>query len=159
MDLTCIYCRDKTVRVWEWNAGEGYVDMSYSPLIGHKYGVTCIRFSPQGTMLATSSVDGSTILWSVHVGICFIWHRHKEITRLEYWCKYKMNPLKHIFMLLALSMYMLSSIVLCPPTSTSLASLLFPYFILYIFHHFICLPCPVSPQWLLVYDIQDLICK
>jgi WD40 repeat protein len=42
--------------------------MSYSPLSGHKYGVTCIRFSPQGTMLATSSVDGSTVLWSVRVG-------------------------------------------------------------------------------------------
>jgi WD40 repeat protein len=62
-------CRDKTVRVWEWNVGEGYVDMSYSPLTGHKYGVTCIRFSPQGTMLATSSIDGSTMLWNVRVGI------------------------------------------------------------------------------------------
>jgi WD40 repeat protein len=65
-------CRDKPVRVWAWNAGEGYVDMSYSPLTGHKYGVTCIRFSPQGTMLATSSVDGSTMLWNVRVGnICY----------------------------------------------------------------------------------------
>ncbi|GFG40879.1 hypothetical protein Cfor_08909 [Coptotermes formosanus] len=60
---------DKTVRVWKWSAGEGYVDMSYSPLTGHKYGVTCIRFSPQGTMLATSSIDGSTMLWNVWSGV------------------------------------------------------------------------------------------
>ncbi|KAJ4432103.1 hypothetical protein ANN_20718 [Periplaneta americana] len=60
---------DKTVRVWEWSPGEGYVDMAYSPLMGHKYGVTCIRFSPQGTMLATSSVDGSTMLWNVRSGV------------------------------------------------------------------------------------------
>ncbi|PSN46100.1 hypothetical protein C0J52_02299 [Blattella germanica] len=59
---------DKTVRVWEWKVGDGYVELPFSPLMGHKYGVTCVRFSPQSTMLATSSVDGSTMLWNVRSG-------------------------------------------------------------------------------------------
>lgn len=44
--LTRIYS-DKTVRAWRWIRGQGYAEESFSPLLGHKYGVTCVRASPQ----------------------------------------------------------------------------------------------------------------
>lgn len=60
---------DKSVCVYEWKVSLGYVEVPYSPLLGHKYGVTCVRFSPQGTMLASASIDGSTVLWNVQTGV------------------------------------------------------------------------------------------
>lgn len=57
---------DKTVRVWDWEVGSGFVERPISPLLGHKYGVTCVRISPQGSMLATSSIDGTVVLWNLH---------------------------------------------------------------------------------------------
>ncbi|KAF2899885.1 hypothetical protein ILUMI_06301, partial [Ignelater luminosus] len=59
---------DKTVRVWKWLPGSGYTENSYSPLRGHKYGVTCVRVSPQGSMLASTSIDGTAVLWNLHSG-------------------------------------------------------------------------------------------
>uniref|UniRef100_A0A1L8DNJ1 Putative wd40 domain protein n=1 Tax=Nyssomyia neivai TaxID=330878 RepID=A0A1L8DNJ1_9DIPT len=59
---------DKTVRVFRWIVGSGFVEESFSPLLGHKYGVTCVRMSPQGATLASSSVDGSIILWNINDG-------------------------------------------------------------------------------------------
>ncbi|KAF7996737.1 hypothetical protein HCN44_002383 [Aphidius gifuensis] len=59
---------DKRVRVWEWQTGTGYTELPYSPLMGHKYGVTCVKVSPQSTMLATSSIDGTTQLWNLRTG-------------------------------------------------------------------------------------------
>ncbi|XP_059616079.1 WD repeat, SAM and U-box domain-containing protein 1-like isoform X2 [Phlebotomus argentipes] len=59
---------DKTVRVFRWQVGSGFVEESFSPLIGHKYGVTSVRMSPQGGVLASSSVDGSIILWNIGNG-------------------------------------------------------------------------------------------
>ncbi|EZA49221.1 WD repeat, SAM and U-box domain-containing protein [Ooceraea biroi] len=59
---------DKRVRVWEWQPGIGYVEAYFSPLIGHKYGVTSVKVSPQSTMLATSSIDGTTLLWNLRTG-------------------------------------------------------------------------------------------
>lgn len=38
---------DKTVRVWRWNVGSGFEEESFSPLLGHRYGVTSVRVSPQ----------------------------------------------------------------------------------------------------------------
>lgn len=35
--------------------------------MGHKYGVTAVKVSPQSTMLATSSIDGTTLLWNLRV--------------------------------------------------------------------------------------------
>jgi len=61
--------RDKRIRVWEWQPGSGYVEAYFSPLIGHKYGVTSVKVSPQSTMLATSSIDGTTLLWNLRVSI------------------------------------------------------------------------------------------
>ncbi|XP_034952445.1 WD repeat, SAM and U-box domain-containing protein 1-like [Chelonus insularis] len=59
---------DKKVRVWEWHQGVGYEEVSYSPLMGHKYGVTCVKISPQSTMLASASIDGTTQLWNLRTG-------------------------------------------------------------------------------------------
>lgn len=57
---------DKSVRIWEWSSGgNGYRECEQSPLIAHKYGVTCVRVSPQGAMLVTASVDGTAILWAL----------------------------------------------------------------------------------------------
>ncbi|XP_045483233.1 WD repeat, SAM and U-box domain-containing protein 1-like isoform X2 [Harmonia axyridis] len=56
---------DKTVRVWDWVPGTGYVERSNSPLKDHKYNVTCVQASPQGFMFASASVDGTAILWNV----------------------------------------------------------------------------------------------
>ncbi|CAH1966828.1 unnamed protein product [Acanthoscelides obtectus] len=57
---------DKTVRVWDWQPGSGFVERPNSPLKGHKYQVTCVKISPQGSMLVSSSVDGTTVLWNTH---------------------------------------------------------------------------------------------
>ncbi|XP_017783076.1 PREDICTED: WD repeat, SAM and U-box domain-containing protein 1 isoform X2 [Nicrophorus vespilloides] len=59
---------DKTVRIWEWSPGAGFVEKSFSPLRGHKYGVTSVKVSPQGSMVATASIDGTAILWNLHSG-------------------------------------------------------------------------------------------
>jgi WD40 repeat protein len=58
---------DKSVRAFEWVPGVGFKEVSFSPIGHHSYGVTDARFSPQGTMLATSSIDGSTVLWNNRV--------------------------------------------------------------------------------------------
>lgn len=60
---------DKTIRIWDWTPGEGYMERSISPLLGHKYQVTCVRVSPQGAMLATASVDGTAVLWNLFSGM------------------------------------------------------------------------------------------
>lgn len=38
---------DKTIRVWRWNVGCGFLEESFSPLLGHRYGVTSVKVSPQ----------------------------------------------------------------------------------------------------------------
>lgn len=42
---------DKTVRVWRWTAGSGFNEESFSPLLGHKYGVTSVRVSPKVSVI------------------------------------------------------------------------------------------------------------
>ncbi|XP_053982976.1 WD repeat, SAM and U-box domain-containing protein 1-like isoform X1 [Hylaeus volcanicus] len=59
---------DKRVRVWQWKAGSGYVEAYFSPLLGHKYGVTSVKVSPRSTMLASASIDGTTLLWNLRTG-------------------------------------------------------------------------------------------
>lgn len=60
-------CRDKSVRVYKWQVGDKFVEVGYSPLLGHTYGVNCVNFSPFGSKLASASIDGSTIIWDVKV--------------------------------------------------------------------------------------------
>nr|XP_034178551.1 WD repeat, SAM and U-box domain-containing protein 1-like [Osmia lignaria]XP_034178553.1 WD repeat, SAM and U-box domain-containing protein 1-like [Osmia lignaria] len=59
---------DKRVRVWQWRIGRGYVEACFSPLQGHKYGVTSVKVSPRSTMLASASIDGTTLLWNLRTG-------------------------------------------------------------------------------------------
>ncbi|XP_043263892.1 WD repeat, SAM and U-box domain-containing protein 1-like [Colletes gigas] len=59
---------DKRVRVWQWRATRGYVEAYFSPLLGHKYGVTSVKVSPRSTMLASASIDGTTLLWNLRTG-------------------------------------------------------------------------------------------
>ncbi|KMQ94861.1 wd sam and u-box domain-containing protein 1 [Lasius niger] len=70
---------DKRVRVWEWQPGTGYVEAYFSPLMGHKYGVTSVKVSPQSTMCfqkhegAVQSVsfspDSSWLITSCTLGV------------------------------------------------------------------------------------------
>ena len=63
------YFSDKTIRVYKWQPGNKFSEVSYSPLEGHRYAINCITFSPFGTKLASASTDGSTIIWDVKVMI------------------------------------------------------------------------------------------
>ncbi|KAM9305674.1 WD repeat, SAM and U-box domain-containing protein 1 [Gastrophryne carolinensis] len=56
---------DKTIRVYSLN---DHRQVSFSPLRGHKYAVHCCCFSPNQTVLASCSTDGTTILWSMCTG-------------------------------------------------------------------------------------------
>ncbi|XP_054279864.1 WD repeat, SAM and U-box domain-containing protein 1-like isoform X2 [Macrosteles quadrilineatus] len=58
---------DKAVSVWEWTE-EGYKEANYSPLLYHDYAVTSIVFAPDGSVLATSSMDGMTYLFNTKTG-------------------------------------------------------------------------------------------
>lgn len=58
---------DRTVSVWEWRSGSGFVEKSYSPLSHHKYMVTSVHFDGDATVLASSSLDGNTTLSDVKV--------------------------------------------------------------------------------------------
>ncbi|KAL1140395.1 hypothetical protein AAG570_000327 [Ranatra chinensis] len=56
--------------VWEWKPGLGFVEAACSLLLGHKYSVTCVRFSPKGCLLVSSSADGYSLLWDIKTGQC-----------------------------------------------------------------------------------------
>lgn len=45
------------------------LEKSFSPLKGHKYTILHVEFSPCGTMLASSSLDGTTIIWDTEVTV------------------------------------------------------------------------------------------
>lgn len=40
---------------------------SFSPFDGHSYSVNYVEFSPCGSMLASCSLDGTTIIWDAEV--------------------------------------------------------------------------------------------
>lgn len=61
---------DKTIRIWKEKDGkysENKETPLKSPLIGHKYGVNCVRFSPDGNLMASVSTDGYLYLWNCQV--------------------------------------------------------------------------------------------
>ncbi|RWS01006.1 WD repeat: SAM and U-box domain-containing protein 1-like protein, partial [Dinothrombium tinctorium] len=63
---------DKTVRVWKASEDGTFAESGepplVSPLLGHKYSVNCVRFSPFGTIIASGSTDGNVILWNAQDG-------------------------------------------------------------------------------------------
>lgn len=44
----------------------------FSPLDGHTYSVNYVEFSPCGTMLASCSLDGTTLVWNTEVNVTSI---------------------------------------------------------------------------------------
>lgn len=62
---------DKSLRVWIKSADGTFAESRstdlISPLIGHTYGVNCVRFSPFDTIVASGSTDGNIIMWSAKV--------------------------------------------------------------------------------------------
>lgn len=79
--VTC--STDKTVRIWDAHNGLEYVESLQSPLFGHKYGILSCCFSPFGSLLATSSIDGNIILWKVQLQqVCNKKKKTKKITQI-----------------------------------------------------------------------------
>lgn len=58
---------DKTVRLFERCPEGQFVEKDFSPLAGHTYALTAVRFAACGTLLCSSSVDGTCIIWNVEV--------------------------------------------------------------------------------------------
>lgn len=54
----------------EAEAEKKFEERSFSPLDAHKYSVNYVEFSPCGSMLASCSLDGSTIIWNIEVKLC-----------------------------------------------------------------------------------------
>lgn len=67
-------CSDKLVRIWsvetEEEDGEEVIKIQekpFGPLDAHTYSVNCVEFSPCGSMLASCSLDGTTLVWNTEV--------------------------------------------------------------------------------------------
>ena len=78
MQLFFIYS-DKLVRIWsveteEEDGGEviKIQEKSFSPLDAHTYSVNYVEFSPCGSMLASCSLDGTTLVWNTEVTNVFL---------------------------------------------------------------------------------------
>ncbi|XP_065199529.1 WD repeat, SAM and U-box domain-containing protein 1-like [Planococcus citri] len=58
---------DKLVRLWHRssNSNNKFVEFAVSPLNFHQYAVNQVDFSLCGTLLASCSVDGTTVLWNI----------------------------------------------------------------------------------------------
>ncbi len=48
----------KWIRVWDWNSGA-----SQKTFVGHLERITCVRYSPNGKWIASSSTDGTVRVW------------------------------------------------------------------------------------------------
>jgi WD40 repeat protein len=55
---------DATVTLWDVTSG----DCLFPPMRGHSGPVTDLAFSPDGRIVASSSLDGSVVLWDVETG-------------------------------------------------------------------------------------------
>jgi WD40 repeat protein len=56
---------DQTVRLWEVPTGQ-----SLKTLAGHTNWIWSVAFSPDGSLLASGSVDATVKLWDVQTGEC-----------------------------------------------------------------------------------------
>jgi WD40 repeat protein len=65
--------RDKLVRLWVRNEEGRFDESESSPMEGHRYGINHVEFSPNGELLASCSLDGSTILWDTGVSCVYIY--------------------------------------------------------------------------------------
>ncbi|XP_063698469.1 WD repeat, SAM and U-box domain-containing protein 1-like isoform X2 [Culicoides brevitarsis] len=66
-NILCTGSGDKTIRVFKWRSGDGFVEEPFSPL-RTKMWVTDMKISPKGGVLASTSVDGQLILWDIQNG-------------------------------------------------------------------------------------------
>ena len=55
---------DRSIALWKLSPSTAQLTL-VETLLGHSYGVNYCSFSPQGTLLASSSTDSSTIVWDV----------------------------------------------------------------------------------------------
>ena len=68
---------DHLIRLWHWDSnGKVFVEDAKSPIKHHTYAVNEVRFSPQGTMLATGSTDGTAAIWDLAVRKLCIFYLH-----------------------------------------------------------------------------------
>ena len=65
-DYGVVIHEDGTVHLWTWDPTTGH-SLLASPLllIGHTKAVTSVAFSPDGTLLVTTSEDGTAKLWAL----------------------------------------------------------------------------------------------
>ena len=68
---------DKLVRLWRYSAGM-YIQSPVSPLNGHKYAVTSVKFSSDSKKIVSSSLDGAIIIWMVDSGEIIQKFDHEE---------------------------------------------------------------------------------
>lgn len=60
---------DKTVRIFERYSDGQFVEKDCSPLVGHTYALTAVRFTPSGNLLCSASIDGTCIIWNIEVSV------------------------------------------------------------------------------------------
>ena len=63
---------DHLIRLWNWDSNtKEFLEDVKSPFKHHAYAVNEVRFSPQGTMLATGSTDGTAAIWDLAVNFFY----------------------------------------------------------------------------------------
>lgn len=77
---------DKTVRVWNLDPADQFVESEVSPLLGHKYGVNAVQFSLLGTILASCSIDGTVLLWNAQTGELVTQLQHPSASAIRSLC-------------------------------------------------------------------------
>lgn len=61
---------DKSVRVFQvLEENNNLEERTFSPLEGHTYAINHVEFSKDGSMLASCSLDGCTIVWNSAVSL------------------------------------------------------------------------------------------
>lgn len=67
-----VILRDKLVKLFKIiEENNNIEELNCSPLEGHTYSINHVEFSHDGTMLATCSLDGGTIIWNPEVCVIF----------------------------------------------------------------------------------------